>query len=480
METLKGEFEKYIFYNESNGYSIIKLTGGAIAVGTLQKLNEGDSLELFGTFVTHSKYGKQFKIDKYSIIYPTTNEGIVKYLGSGLIKGIGEKFAQRIYDCFGENTLDILENDIERLKEVEGIGTVKLQLIKKSWSEQHEIRKTMIFLQSHGVSANLALKIFKMYGKASEAVIIDNPYRLSYEIWGVGFKTADTIARSLGFDEFHVKRIEAGIIYILTEAMSDGHVYLTKNELINKAFDVLGYKLDYDDGMIENLKNINQLIVVDDKVYLPVLYHSERNIERALMDLAGSTKSITPIDEKYIELVKSNYSQEQIKAIRFSIEQNVLIITGGPGTGKTTTLRGIIELYKKKEKKILLAAPTGRAAKRMTEIIGLDAKTIHRLLEYNPMDGSFNYNSENLLKTDLLIVDEVSMIDTFLMYNLMSAVDTGTTVIFVGDVDQLPSIGPGNILHDLITSGLIPSVKLNQVFRQAEESKIILAAHSMK
>lgn len=479
MEIVKGNFEKYIFYNELNGYSIIKLSSGIVAVGAMAKLNEGDILELFGDYTTHPKFGRQFKIVRYNVILPTTNEGIVKYLGSGLIKGIGEKFAEKIYKHFGERTLEILENDIDKLREVGGIGAAKLESIKRSWSEQHEVRKTMIFLQSHGVTANLAIKIFKTYGKESEKYVLDNPYRLSYDIWGVGFQTADKIARNMGYDEFHPKRLEAGIIYVLTEAMNDGHVYLTKSELVQRVFDILSYNLLEDDGLLDTLKDKKQILAFKDRIYLPVLYYSERKIEESLNGLLGKTKELTKLDEKYLELVKGNFSEEQIQAIRFSIEQKVLIITGGPGTGKTTTLKGIIELNKKKEKRILLAAPTGRAAKRMTEIIGLEAKTIHRLLEYNPVESSFGYNADKQLETDLLIIDEVSMIDTFLMYNLVIAIDDRTTVIFVGDVDQLPSIGPGNVLHDMINSKLIPCVNLTKIFRQAEESKIIMAAHAI-
>lgn len=479
MLTIKGQFLKYVFYNESNGYSIIKLSSGETAVGTLPKLNEGDELELQGDFMFHPKYGRQFKIEQYNIVYPTSSEGIVKYLSSGLIKGIGEKTAQKIYDKFGESTLEILETDIHRLLEIKGISPSKFEGIKKSWEEQAELRKSMIFLQSHGISSNYALKIFKTYGKDAEKIVNEDPYRLSYEVWGIGFKTADNIARNLGFGEQHPKRMEAAVIYLLNEAISDGHVYLNEEELYKKAYEMLNYDLSNDAIIINNLEKQRRIVVSDDRIYIAKLYYAERKIERILTDLAGEEKNVTKLDTKYIEIVKSNFSEEQITAINHSIKHNLLVLTGGPGTGKTTTLRGIIELYLKKEKKIMLAAPTGRAAKRMTEIIGLEAKTIHRLLEFNPMDLSFGYNEENKLETDLLIIDEVSMIDTFLMYSLVCAINNDTTVIFVGDVDQLPSIGAGNILHDIISSKRIPCVMLSKVFRQAETSKIITAAHSI-
>ncbi len=479
MLTIKGQFLKYVFYNESNGYSIIRLSNGETVVGNLPKLNEGDELELQGDFVFHPKYGRQFKIEQYNIVYPTSSEGIIKYLASGLIKGIGEKTAKKIYDKFGEKTLEILENDFHRLLEIKGISPSKFESIQKSWEEQADVRKTMIALQSHGISSNYALKIYKTYGKEAEKIINEDPYRLSYEVWGIGFKTADSIARNLGFGEQHPKRMEAAVIFILNEALSDGHVYLTDSELYQKTYEMLNYDLSNDSIIINNLEKQRRIVVSDDRYYIAQLYFAERKIERILTDLAGEEKALSKLDAKYIEMVKSNFSDEQILAINHSIKNNLLVLTGGPGTGKTTTLRGIIELYVKKEKKIMLAAPTGRAAKRMTEIIGLEAKTIHRLLEFNPMDLSFGFNEENKLETDLLIIDEVSMIDTYLMYHLACAIDNDTTVIFVGDVDQLPSIGAGNILNDIISSNRIPCVKLSKVFRQAETSKIITAAHSI-
>lgn len=479
MQTIRGEFLKYLFYNETNNYSVIVLSNGYTAVGNLPKLNEGDELELQGDYTYHPKYGMQFQIVQYKIIYPTSNEGIVRYLSSGLIKGIGEKTAQKIFEKFGEKTLEIMDNDIERLIEVKGISKEKLESIKKSWEEQSEVRKTMIALQSFGISSTNALKIYKTYGKASEKIVEEDPYRLSYEVWGIGFKIADNIARNLGFGEQHPKRMEAAVIYILNEAFNDGHVYLTEPELYQKAYEMLNYDLSNDAIIINNLIKQRRIIVSDDRIYIAQLYYAERKIERILTDLAGEEKEITELDNKYIEMVKSNFSDEQILAINYSLKHNLLVLTGGPGTGKTTTLRGIIELYQKKEKKIMLAAPTGRAAKRMTEIIGLEAKTIHRLLEFNPMDYSFGYNEDHKLETDLLIIDELSMIDTYLMYQLVIAIDNNTTVIFVGDVDQLPSIGAGNILHDIINSNRIPCVKLTKVFRQAETSKIITAAHSI-
>ncbi len=479
MQTIRGEFLKYLFYNETNNYSVIVLSNGYTAVGNLPKLNEGDELELQGDYTYHPKYGMQFQIVQYKIIYPTSNEGIVRYLSSGLIKGIGEKTAQKIFEKFGEKTLEIMDNDIERLIEVKGISKDKLESIKKSWEEQSEVRKTMIALQSLGISSTNALKIYKTYGKASEKIVEEDPYRLSYEVWGIGFKIADNIARNLGFGEQHPKRMEAAVIYILNEAFNDGHVYLTEPELYQKAFEMLNYDLSNDAIIINNLIKQRRIIVSDDRIYIAQLYYAERKIERILTDLAGEENEITELDNKYIEMVKSNFSDEQILAINYSLKHNLLVLTGGPGTGKTTTLRGIIELYQKKEKKIMLAAPTGRAAKRMTEIIGLEAKTIHRLLEFNPMDYSFGYNEDHKLETDLLIIDELSMIDTYLMYQLVIAIDNNTTVIFVGDVDQLPSIGAGNILHDIINSNRIPCVKLTKVFRQAETSKIITAAHSI-
>jgi len=477
MEIISGIIDIYTFYSDSNGYSVFKLEDGTAVVGNLPKLNEGDHVELTGNWVVHPKYGHQFKVESINVTYPTTETGIIKYLSSGLIKGIGKVAAKRIVNKFGESTLEILDNNITRLLEVEGIGLKKLDLIKKGWNDQKGIKNVMLFLQSHGISTSYSLKIYKRYGEESPEIIKQNPYILIENVWGIGFKIADNIAKGMGFSDNHPLRIKAGIIHVLSKASQGGHVFVPEVELIRECSFMLGFELAYSDPVLHELEEEGSIINSNDKIYLADLYYAEREIESSINILLSRPHKFEKEDENQLSLLKENFSDEQLRAIKLSLENNLLIITGGPGTGKTTALKGIIDLYKHLDKKILLAAPTGRAAKRMTEVIGLDAKTIHRLLEYNPMENLFNYNSDNPLETDLLIIDEVSMIDTLLMYSLITAVNKNTTLILVGDVDQLPSVGPGNILKDLIKSDKIPLIKLSQIFRQAKESDIVLNAH---
>ncbi len=479
MDRLKGIIDKYVYYNESDGYSVIRLTDSTVIVGYLPKLNSDDEIQVSGNWIFHSKYGKQFKIEKFSIVYPSTKEGLVKYLGSGLIKGIGKITANKIVDFFGDRTLNMLENSIDELIKVPTIGKKKLEVIKQSWEKQKGIKDIMIFLQSHNVSPNFALKIYKKYGEATIPMVENNPYRLVGDIWGIGFKTADSIGKSLGFGDSHPLRIKAGIIYALTEASNNGHVYLPKEELIRYCSGMLNFELEINDPVFEELLSEDQIVEFQSNIYLWNLYTAEREIENALKNFLHFSKEITYKQQKILSLLNSEFSEEQLDAIRLALVNKILIVTGGPGTGKTTTIRGIINAYIKLGKKTLLAAPTGRAAKRMTELIGIEAKTIHRLLEYNPMDNSFNYNKENQLKTDLLVIDELSMIDTLLMFNFITAIDVDTTLVFVGDTNQLPSVGAGNILNDLISCNEIPVIKLTKIFRQAEKSKIVLSAHKI-
>ncbi len=479
MDKLNGFIDTYIYHNEENGYSVIKLEDGSTAVGILPELNSGESIDLFGEWVTHPKFGKQFKIDEFKVGYPTTTAGIIKFLSSRLIKGIGEKTAKKIVKKFGERTFEILDNEVERLSEIDGFGKKKIASIKQSWEEQKGIKDVMMFLQSYGVSTAHAIKIFKVYGNDSIKIVKQNPYRLTYDIWGIGFKTADEIAKSIGFSSDHPYRIKAGVLYILNEATRNGHVYLPFTELLNSVNQNLNYELEYSDLILRELESDGMIVTNKDKIYLASLYYAERRIENRI-DLLLSQP---PLENTKIDILLSHlkkyFTEEQVEAIRASIVNKLMILTGGPGTGKTETLRGIIKLYEQLEKKILLAAPTGRAAKRMTEVIGREAKTIHRLLEYNPSGDLFNYNNENPLIADLLVIDEVSMIDTLLMEHLLDAVSSETSIVLVGDIDQLPSVGPGNVLKDLIACDRIPVFRLTKIFRQAQESKIVLAAHNI-
>ncbi len=479
MEQITGIIDLYLYYNESNGYSVFKLEDRTLVVGNLPKLNKGDHVELTGAWVNHPKYGRQFKIESFEVHYPTTEIGIKKYLGSGLIKGIGKVTAERIVRKFGEQALDILDNNISRLLEIEGIGIKKLDIIKKGWDEQKGIKNVMLFLQSHGISTTYSLKIYKTYGAEAPEKIKENPYRLIKDVWGIGFKIADNIGKNLGFTEHDPLRIKAGIIHILAEAVRNGHVFIPETDLVRECSYILQFELAFSDPLLIELEKEGEVVIYNNNVYIADFFHAERAIEDSINYLLSFPSELQKEHAKAISLLRENYSTEQLDAIKSSIENKFLIITGGPGTGKTTTLKGIIQIYKFFDKKILLAAPTGRAAKRMTEVIGIEAKTIHRLLEYNPHENTFNYNSEVPLKADLLIVDEVSMIDTILMYHLITAISKNTTVIFVGDADQLPSVGAGNILKDLIRSNKIPVIKLNVIFRQAKHSDIVLNAHKI-
>jgi len=475
-ETVKGIVDRYIFFNEENGYSIIKLKDTSVIVGTLPKLNQGESIEVSGNWIVHPKFGKQFKIENFSIAYPTTKTGVINYLGSGLIKGIGKSTAEKIYSVFGTKTLDILEKNIHRLLEVEGIGEKKLEMIKKGWAEQQGIKNVMLFLQSYGISTAYSLKIYKTYGNTAPEIIKQNPYRLISDVYGIGFKIADQIGKKLGIEERSPMRIKAGILFVLNEISKNGHTYCPEIDLIESVTQTLNYDLASSDTIIQELQNEGLIVIHKKNIYLADLYYAERGIEES-MKLIQSIPKEEINYEKLLRAIENRYSKEQLAAIKYSLSNKILIITGGPGTGKTTALKGIIDIYKRMEKKILLAAPTGRAAKRMAEVIKMEAKTIHRLLEFNPSDNSFAYNKFNQLSADLIIIDEVSMIDTYLMYHLITAIDTKTTIVFVGDIDQLPSVGPGNVLRDLINSNSVSVVRLNKIFRQAESSDIIKNAH---
>ena len=479
MIIIEAVLEDYIYKNEETGYSVAALSDGIKAVGILPGIRTGERLKLTGQYETHPKHGQQFKIESFSVIYPTTTASITKYLGSGLVKGIGPATAGKIVDVFGENTLEIMDNEADKLLQVEGIGKKKLVQIKKSWQEQKAVKDIMLFLQSFDISPSYAIKIYHTYGKEAIKIVKENPYQLTYDVWGIGFKIADTIGRSAGFILDHPKRIKAGIIYVLNEASNDGHVYLPMQELVNNCYEILNVDLSDSLLLFREMEDYGLLKIVNDNVYLLHYYRAERNIEYKISELCGGSSEITEKELNSVRLKTGYYSDEQLQAIRNSLTHKILILTGGPGTGKTTALKGIIDSYKHLNKKIMLAAPTGRAAKRMSEVIGFEAKTIHRLLEYNPQDQFFARDEENPLETDLLVIDEVSMIDTLLMNSLINAVTSNTTLVLVGDIDQLPSVGPGNILNDLIKSDKIPTAMLTKIFRQAEESKIVVNAHKI-
>ena len=496
---LQGQIERITYSNDENGYTIAKVKvqghrGLVTVVGNLMAPIPGEIIKMDGEWVNHPKYGEQFKVDRYKSLVPASVYGIQKYLGSGLIKGIGPVMAKRIVERFGKETLDVIEKEIEKLAEVDGIGEKRIGMIQQAWEDQKEIREVMIFLQTHEVGSGYAAKIFKQYGNRSIMVVKENPYRLATDIFGIGFLTADRIAEKLGFSRDSELRAEAGILYVLNQLADEGHVYYPYEPLVQKCQEILGV----DQGVIVKAMSViaeSRMIVIDDlkkdvddfreknkAVYLAKFYLSETSIVTRMKTLIRTPKSIRNIDfDKAIKWVQQHLpitlAEKQREAIQCAVENKVMIITGGPGTGKTTIINAILKVFSRINIKIMLAAPTGRAAKRMSEATGHAAKTIHRLLEYSIQKGGFQKNELSPLNCDLMIIDEASMIDTILMHHLLKAIPPGTTFILVGDVNQLPSVGAGNVLKDIIASGEMQIVELNEIFRQARESLIIVNAH---
>jgi exodeoxyribonuclease V alpha subunit len=490
LQELEGTLERITFQNEENGYTIARLIAPGqpreiTVVGTLTGVNVGEGLRLQGFWTNHPQYGRQFEVHTFSVHYPATVEGIRKYLGSGLVRGVGPVTASRIVDAFGPDTLEIIENEPHRLKEVSGIGEKRVGVITQAWDEQKQVKEIMLFLQSHGVSTTLAVKIFKQYGDQSIPTVRSDPYRLAKDIYGIGFKTADKIAMQLGMPVDSPSRINAGLMYALSELSNEGHCFSPRPQLIMEAKKIL--EVQECDSQLDLLLVTGELIAEEDAIYLPAFQRAEvgaanrvRRIQLSQRDRLGSFRSFD-WDAAFALIDRDNpihLTQQQSDAVRMALTEKVSVLTGGPGTGKSTITASIIRLLKMRGGSVLLAAPTGRAAKRMTETTGLDARTIHRLLEYRPKNGSpFSRDNSNPLDTDLLIIDEASMIDILLANHLLDAVELGTHLLFVGDIDQLPSVGPGNFLRDLIASGMIPVTRLDTIFRQAEDSYIILNAH---
>ena len=486
MDTLRCVVNRITFRNDENGWTVLRVKAKGFetpvtAIGGMGAVSVGAVLVIKGDWKTDSKYGRQFSISEYEEILPATALGIEKYLGSGLIKGVGPKFAKRIVKTFGANTLDIIEGTPEKLIEVPGLGQKRVEMIIEAWQEQKEVKNIMLFLQDHGVGAALAFRIFSEFGEESITIAKENPYKLT-DVWGIGFITADTIAQSMGFDSGSVYRIRSGITYTLNECAGDGHCYMPRAELEKKAAETLGIEESKLDGVIDDMLISHDLILEPpDSLYIPPLFFSENGAARRLRAILKNAAVVPGAKEIIDKIEKKNkirYDDVQKNAIQKAAESKVMILTGGPGTGKTTTVKGIIDVYQAAGLKIQLAAPTGRAAKRMTETTGIEAKTIHRLLGAKPQNG-YQKNEDNKLDGDVLIVDESSMIDIILMYNLLKAVPDEMTLVFVGDADQLPSVGPGNVLRDMIESGAMPMVRLTRIFRQAMESRIIRNAHKI-
>ncbi|CEN77356.1 DNA helicase [[Clostridium] sordellii] len=494
MEKIEGMISDIVFKNEDNGYVIAHLSNennDVVIVGCMPTLTVGESIEVEGKWVNHKTYGTQFEVSSFMPVTPSSIEGIYVYLSSGMIKGIGEKMAKRIIDKFGVDTLDIIQNSPHRLSEVEGIGSKKIEQIAKSYEDNRELRNIIMQLSPYGITPNLCLKIYKKYKNKAVDVISRNPYKLAEDVRGIGFKVADKIAENLGIDKLSKDRIMQGILYSLNQSLASGHTYLPKDILVQESSKLLGvekeYILDCILGLAYDQKiHIEKGLGHEDHIYLIPYYLSENGVCKQIIKLAQSDFKDLNIDvEKEIEKVEEEtgikLANNQALAVKEAIKSGLVVITGGPGTGKTTTINTIIKVFENNEQEVLLAAPTGRAAKRMSETSNKEAKTIHRLLEMGYATDSeelvFLKDEEDPIKADVVIVDEVSMVDIVLMYSLLKAIKPGTRVILVGDSDQLPSVGAGNVLKDIIDSKVINVVRLNEIFRQAQESMIVVNAH---
>ncbi len=492
LQSLHGTIERITFYNEENGYTVARLvpegkTYTVTVVGNLMGANVGESLALEGVWLNHPQHGRQFEIKHFNLQLPATIEGLKKYLGSGLIKGIGPVTAERIVKHFGLETLEVIEQNIVRLKEVEGVGAKRIGIIERGWAEQKQIKEVMMFLQSHGISTSLAVKIYKEYGDGALHILRNEPYRLARDIYGIGFLTADKIARALGMRADDPARIEAGVLYHLSAFVEDGHVFARRDDLTGQAVEALGVDTALIETALPRLAQAEEVFLEDEAVYLTPFYRAEIGVANRVRQISTShlsrLKEFQDVEweKAFAWLATQNritLTEKQQEAVRTALMSKISILTGGPGTGKTTTVRAVIQLLKAKHHTFKLAAPTGRAAKRLSEATGHPAQTLHRLLEFKPYaETKFLRDRDNPLDADLIIVDEISMIDLLLMNALVKAVDVQSHLLFVGDPDQLPSVGAGNVLKDLIASRAVPLVALDTIFRQSETSLIVTNAH---
>ena len=503
LDSVTGVLERITYHNEENGYTVARLAVEGerdlvTIVGSFSNPIVGEMLVCEGRWSAHREYGRQLTVERYSTSRPATAFAIEKYLGSGLIKGVGPVMAKRMTDFFGVDTLDVIENEPDKLKRVEGIGDKRIRMIQKAWIEQREIRNVMIFLQGKGVSATYAVKIYKTYGDKSIVTVEANPYRLAQDIWGIGFKTADKIAQQLGIELDSPRRLEAGLLHTLSEATDFGHLYLPEPKLLNSASEILTVPVDRILPILEVMISDNAVFGEDlpdmemfgrpmRACYHPALYFTEVGLAKQIRKRIANKKE-TPVNREKLQewLAKQEkktgieLSDEQKEAVALALEHRFLVLTGGPGTGKTTVTNMIARAFDAQKKRILLASPTGRAAKRLSEVTSREAQTVHRLLKFDPQTRAFQHNDENPLECDVLIADEVSMLDAVLANSLLKAIPEEAQIVFVGDSDQLPSVGAGNVLGDLLASEVVPSIRLTQVFRQAQESVIITNAHKIR
>lgn len=494
MDTLSGTVERVTFHTEETGFSVLKVkvkgrSEPVTVTGRTPAVHAGEVIEATGEWVTVPEYGRQFRAETITISAPSTREGIERYLASGLIEGIGPVYAKKLVEKFGEEVFDVIENHSARLREVPGVGVKRRKEIKESWERQKSVREIMLFLHRHGVGTAKAVKIFKTYGEAAVETLTQNPYRLARDVHGIGFKSADVIARRIGLAADSEERLRAGLFHVLLEAAGDGHCALPREELIAKAVELLQMP-DASlveralDAAVENAEVARETIDSADLIFPPHLARAEREIAKRLKTLAALPGRLETgnLDEALAKARKESgreLAESQERAVRMALSHRVLVVTGGPGVGKTTILQTILRVLDPKRGKCVLAAPTGRAARRMAESTGHEAKTIHRLLEVEPGGRGFKFNAKNPLKGDLFVLDEASMVDTALMAHWLRAVPETGHVLLVGDVDQLPSVGPGAVLADIIRGGVVPVVRLTEIFRQAAASRIITAAHAI-
>lgn len=496
-ETIEGTVDRLVYVSEETGWTVASLQAPGrrdpvTVVGTMPGVQVGESIRAWGRWVQNKRWGLQFQAERFETVTPSTELGLRRYLGSGMIKGIGPKMADRLVSAFGAETLDVLENDAERLQQVEGIGPKRARWVREAWAKQKAVREVMIFLQGHGVSSAYAAKIFKAYGSSSIEVVRKNPYLLARDIFGIGFRSADKIAFRLGFDPKSEVRAEAGVLYVLHQVAEEGHCFYPEEDLVRRCEKDLEIPAEVLSAALPRL--VGQGTIVREafgareegrRVFLEGLHKAEVSLALRLKTLIGTPPSPVALDaDAALAWVQRRsalrFAEAQERAVRRALSAKVLVITGGPGTGKTTIVRGILDILERKGLRIGLAAPTGRAAKRLSEATGRPAQTIHRLLRFEPRRMSFEFNSENLLPLDLLILDEVSMIDLPLMDHLLRAVPPEARLILVGDADQLPPVGPGQVLQDVIDAGVVEVVRLTEIFRQAEGALITENAHRIK
>ena len=502
VSLLDGVLERVTYANAETGYTIARIDAGrggselVTAVGALLGAQVGESLRMRGRWTSHPKYGRQFEVHSYTTVLPATASGIQRYLGSGLIKGIGPVMAERMVTHFGVDIMHVIDHEPGRLIEVEGLGPKRTAMITAAWAEQKAIKEVMVFLQGVGVSTSLAVRIYKKYGDSSVDVVRDEPYRLAADVWGIGFKTADTIAAAVGIARDSPERIKAGLAYTLSEAADDGHCYLPAPNLVADAAKILEVPAELITPCLDELAAAEGVIREEvpaqagagpqvPAVYLPPFHAAERSLAGALLRLlaarADRLAAFSSVDwDKALAWLRSrtgaSLAQEQEQAVRLALTSRVAVLTGGPGCGKSFTVRSVVELARAKGAKVILAAPTGRAAKRLAELTGHDAATIHRLLQLRP-GGEPSFDASSPLDADLVVVDETSMMDVILANKLVKAVPPGAHLLLVGDVDQLPSVGAGEVLRDLLAAGTLPVVRLTKIFRQAQQSGIVVNAH---